>query len=196
MTTLAPVFGQTLSDSFLRTSFLKWQCRVRQIAMRDSEGRPDDAICPTVFLPGETDDFGRIITILNKSPGYSVTPEFEHMIAKTNDPAQRRDQAIQFLAATYYQKAAEFSDILSAVFQPGSPGAARLREAEHITLVYEAYAQRFELACKVWVLTQKNPLHKATMAHNRLFNPMLPADSVVLGFEPDWEMSTSQSGVT
>ncbi len=196
MTSLASVFGQNLSGSFVRTSFLKWQCRVRQIAMRDSEGRPDDAICPMVFLPGETVTFGRIITILNKSPGYSVTPEFEHMIAKTNDPAQQRDQAIKFLAATYYQKAAEFSDILSAVFQPGSPGALRLREAEKITLVFEAYTQRFELNCKARVLTPKNPLHRATMAHNRLFNPMLAADSVVLGFEPDWRSSTSQSGVT
>jgi hypothetical protein len=27
------------------------------------------------------------------------------------------------------------------------------------------------------------------MAHNRLFNPDLPNETIVLGFEPDWAVS-------
>ncbi|MEX0317317.1 MAG: hypothetical protein AB3N21_05180 [Ruegeria sp.] len=194
MSSLATSLGQTMSDDPLRMTFLKWQCRVRQIAMRDAEGRPDDAISPAVLLAGKTEPMGHIITVLNKAPGYSMTPEFEHMAAKTNDPAQRRDQAIRFLSATYFQKAAEFSDILTATFPPGSPGADRLHAAQRVTLVFEAYAQRFDLDCKVWKLAPHNPLHRATMAHNRLFNPNLPGDTVVLGFEPDWAASTSGTG--
>ncbi|WP_171173194.1 hypothetical protein [Ruegeria sp. HKCCD8929] len=194
MSSLATSLGQTMSDDPLRMTFLKWQCRVRQIAMRDAEGRPDDAISPAVLLAGEAEPMGHIITVLNKAPGYSMTPEFEHMAAKTNDPAQRRDQAIRFLSATYFQKAAEFSDILTATFPPGSPGAHRLHAAQRVTLVFEAYAQRFDLDCKVWKLASHNPLHRATMAHNRLFNPNLPGETVVLGFEPDWTASTSGTG--
>ena len=191
MNAIATTFGQSYSDNPLRLEFLRWQCRVRQLAMRDADGRPDDAISPAVILAGESEPVGHIITVLNKSPGYSVTPELEYMSAKTNDPAQRRDQAIRFLSATYYQKASEFSDILTATFPPGSAGAARLRAADRVTLVFEAYAQRYELDCKVWKLTVRNPLRRSTVAHNRLFNPGLPGDTVVLAFEPDWNSSSS-----
>ena len=103
MTSLGATLGETYSASPLRLAFLKWQCRVRQTAMRDNFGRPDDGITPALHLPGEDDPMGHIITLLNKSPGYSVTPELNHMARKTNDPAQRRDQAIRFFSATYYQ---------------------------------------------------------------------------------------------
>ena len=59
--------------------------------------------------------------------------------------------------------------------------------------MFEAYAQRYTLDCRVWRLTDKNMLHRATMAHNRLFNPALPGDTVVLGFEPDWSASIAES---
>lgn len=191
MSSLSASLGQSFSTSPLRLAFLKWQCRVRQIAMRDNEGRPDDAITPALTLPGETEPLGHVITILNKSAGYSVTPELNHMLAKTNDPAQRRDQALRFFSATYYQKAAEFSDILTSTFPPQSPGAAKIRAAETVTLEFDAYMQKFTLSCRVWTLAPKNPLYQSTMAHNRLFNPDLSPEAVVLGFEPDWESSGS-----
>jgi len=191
MSSLASQFGQSFSDHPLRMGFLRWQCRVRQMAMRERDGRPDAGIMPEVQLPGDSEPMGAIITVLNKAPAHSVTPELQHMAAKTNDPAQRRDQAIRFLSAAYYQKAAEFSDILTASFAPGSEGAARIHEAGRCTLIFEAYAQRFELDCKVWRLAPHNLLHQATIAHNQLFNPGLPPGTEVLGFEPDWEASTS-----
>lgn len=195
MISLGATLGESYSVSPLRLAFLKWQCRVRQMSMRDHQGRPDDAITPALFLPGEDAPMGHIITLLNKSPGYSVTPELLHMAKRTNDPAQRRDQAIRFFSATYYQKAAEFSDIQTATFPPGSPGAATIRKAETVRLRYEAYAQVFDLSCKVWKLAPRNPLYQSTMAHNRLFNPSLPDDTEVLGFEPDWDASSSEPEV-
>jgi len=195
MTSLGAALGESFSVSPLRLSFLKWQCRVRQMSMRDSQGRPDDSIMPAVTLEGADKPLGHIITLLNKSPGYSVTPELVHMAKKTNDPAQRRDQAIRFFSATYYQKAAEFSDILTATFPPDSPGAAQIRNAERVRLRFDAYSQVFDLACKVWRLAPNNPLHQSTMAHNRLFNPTLPGDTVVLGFEPDWAASHAEPEV-
>lgn len=191
MTSLGPVLGESFSTSPLRQAFMRWQCRVRQMAMRDNEGRPDDAITPALYLQGEAEPMGHVITVLNKAPGRSLTPEMLHMARKTNDPAQRREQAIRFLSATYYQEPEGFSDILTATFPPSSPGAARIREAGRARLVFDAYAQRFELDCKVWRLAPHNPLHQATMAHNSLFNPALHPDTEVLGFEPDWQNSTS-----
>lgn len=191
MTSLGATLGESYSTSPLRLAFLKWQCRVRQTAMRDNHGRPDDSIAPALYLPGEVEPMGHIITLMNKTPGYSVTPELIHMAKKTNDPAQRRDQALRFFSATYYQKAAEFSDILTATFPPASRGAAQIREAGTARLKFEAYTQVFDLTCKVWRLAVHNPLYQSTMAHNTLFNPTIAPDTEVLGFEPDWAASTS-----
>ncbi len=193
MSSLATQLGQSYSDHPLRVSFMKWQCRVRQLNMRESEGRPDDSIMPAVFLDGSETPLGHIITLMNKAPGYSVTPELQHMARKTHDPAQRRAEALKFLSASYYQKAAEFSDVLTATFPPGSEGALTIRRAQSCRLVFEAYSQRFDLNCKVWKLATHNTLYQATMAHNRLFNPAIPPDTIVLGFEPDWGTSSSQN---
>ncbi|MEM7321367.1 MAG: hypothetical protein AAF408_20365 [Pseudomonadota bacterium] len=191
MMSLGTTLGQTFSESPLRSAFLKWQCRVRQTAMRDNFGRPDDGITPALYLPGSAEPMGHIITLINKAPGFSVTPELRHMFAKTNDPAQRRDQAIRFFSATYYQKAKEFSDILTATFPPDSPGATQIRDAGKVRLVFDAYAQVFDLTCKVWRLAPHNTLHQSTMAHNKLFNAGLSPQTEILGFEPDWTNSTS-----
>ncbi len=193
MSSIATQLGQSYSDHPLRLSFLKWQCRVRQLSMRETEGRPDDGIMPAVYLDGADEPLGHIITVMNKSPGYSLTPEMLHMAKKTNDPAQVRDTAIKFLSATYYQKAAEFSDVLTSTFPPGSEGAKNIRRAKSCRLVFEMYNQRYDLACKVWKLAPHNLLHQATMAHNGLFNPGMPPDTVVLGFEPDWGASKGES---
>ena len=193
--TTAAILGATLSNHPMRMAFLRWQCHTRQLAMRQSDGRPDDAMTPAVWLEGAAEPMGHVITLMNKNPAYSVIAELEHMARKTNHPAQRRDQAIRFLSATYYQKAAEFSDILTATFPPGSPGAAALRDAEHVRLVFEAYSQRFDLRTRVWRLAEHNPLHRSTMAHNILFNPAIPPGTEVLGFEPDWENCTSEPPV-
>jgi len=191
MSSLAATLGITPQEHPLKGAFLKWQCRVRQMSMRDNEGRPDAAIMPEVILGGQTEPLGAIITVLNKSPGYSLTAELNHMAAKTNDPALRRDAAIRFLSSTYYQKAVEFSDILTATFPPKSPGAAEMRSSETCRLVFAAYNQRFDITCKVWRLVGRNPLYQATIAHNKLFNPTLPPDTEVLGFEPDWTTSSA-----
>lgn len=192
MNSIGAALGESFSTSPLRLAFLRWQCRVRQTLMREAEGRPEDGIMPALYLPGDDEPLGHIITVMNKSPGYSLTREMQHMAQKTNDPAQRRDQAIRFFSAAYYQKAGEFSDILTATFPPGSQGAAKIRDAQEVRLVFDAYAQVFDLSCKVWRLATHNPLYQATMAHNRLFNPNLPGETEVLGFEPDWNASTSE----
>ncbi len=191
MSSVASVLGTSFDRHPRKTAFLKWQCHVRQIVMRDKGGKPDDGFVPQVTLAGADEVFGHILTVLNKAPGYSLIPEMLHMAKKTHDRAQIRDQALKFLSATYYQRHAEFSDILTATFQPGSAGAKEIEGSGRATLTFEAYNQRFDLDCGVGRLAAHNPLFEATMAHNRLFNPDLPGDTEVLAFEPDWDMSSA-----
>ena len=77
----------------LRDSFMRWQCRVRQMMMRDDRGRPGDGITPALTLKGEDAPMGHVITLMSKLPQYSKTPEMRHLVRKTNDPALRREMS-------------------------------------------------------------------------------------------------------
>lgn len=191
----AALLGMRGTRHRLGDAFLRWQCRVRQLTMRDNLGRPDDAVTPALTLPGAAEPMGHIITVMHKSAQYSKTPEFMHMVRRTEDPAQRREKALQFFSENYYQKAAEFTDMLTATFPPGSPGAEAIRAAGACRLDFAAYGQSFAVQTRVWRLTEPHPLHASTLWHNRLFNPGLPPDTVVLGFEPDWEASSADPAI-
>lgn len=184
-------FRKQPKNQKLLESFLRWQCRVRQIAMRDNQGRPDDAIAPELTLAGETEPMGHIITVISKWGAYTKTPELKHMSKRTNDPAQRRNKALEFFSETYYQQSREFSDTLTATFPPDSAGADSLVAAGECTLKFEAYNQRFDLICKINRLPDSDPLYQSTWWHNLLFNPTLHPRTTVLAFEPDWDRSTS-----
>lgn len=176
----------------LRDAFLKWQCLTRQIAVRQNQGRPDEAVTPAVLLKGKTEAYDHIITVLSKTPQQSLLPELQHLVRRTLDPAQRRQKALELLSETYYQKPTSFSDILTATFPPQSPRAAVIRKADHCRLLFSGYGQSYQIECKIWALTKKNTLYQATFWHNFLFNPGLHPDTIVLGFEPDWTKSTSE----
>ena len=188
------ILGRRPPDHRLKERFLRWQCRVRQIAMRERGGQPDDAIVPALTLPGEREPLGHVITLISKWGTHSRTAELRHVVKRTNDPAERRKKALELFSETWYQQAREFSDVLTATFPPGSPGAARIVAAGRCTLDFDAYSQRFALDCAVRALPSSHPLHQATWWHNVLFNPSLHPDTLVLAFEPDWERSEAGAG--
>ena len=173
----------------LRGRFLGWQCRIRQIAMRGDDGRPSNGMTPLVSATEGGDPVARIVTVLCKRPEHSATMELRHMARRTHDPAERRENALKFFAERYYQPANEFSDSLTASFLPDSGIAATLLNHRECRLTFEQFSQRFELHCAVRRLSPHNPLRDATFWHNLLFNPRLSADSIILGFEPDWRKS-------
>ncbi len=170
--------------------FLRWQCRVRQMAMRENAGRPSDGITPAVFLPGAQEPMGHIVTVLSKRDPYSKTPELIHIAKRTNDPAQRREKALEYFSETYFQKADEFSDVLTASFAPDSDGASAIESAKNCSLVFEAYGQSYQLHCNVKSLPADHWLYQATWWHNYQFNQHLHPQSVILAFSPVWDRCT------
>ena len=173
----------------MRDRFLGWQCRVRQISMRSHDGRPTGGMTPLVSATGEDAPVGRIVTVICRRPEHSVTMELRHLARRTHDPAERRENALKFLAERYYQSWREFSDVLTASFPPGSETAATLLEHRECRLAFEQFSQRFDVHCTVRRLSRNNPLREATFWHNLLFNPRLSADCIILGFEPNWSKS-------
>ena len=174
------------ANQMLRENFLRWQCRTRQICVREREGKPDDAMLPAVYIGDAEEPLGHIITVMSKDQAYSRVPELKHMVKRTHDPATRRKAALTLFSETYYQKATEFSDVLTSTFTAESEGAKVLRAAGRCRLEFSAFQQTYSLDCKVWRLSRHNPLWQATYWHNMLFNPSLSPESVILGFEPDW----------
>ena len=169
-----------------RRAFLKWQCRVRRMAIRERGGQPDESVSPEVSFPDGSPAIGRIVTVLCRTGAHSATPELRHIAKSTHDPAVRREAALRFLAAEHYQDARRFTDVLAATFAPGSAAARRLDSAGGCVLEFRAFAQRFAFPCRPRPLAPGDSLREAAWWHNMLFNPSLPPDAAVFGFEPDW----------
>ena len=192
----------------MRDSFLRWQCRIRQISMRSHDGRPTSGMTPLVSparrsVPGSAqgpaqgptgsaDPTARIVTVLCRRPEHSATMELRHMARRTHDPGERREAALKFFAERYYQAAHEFSDTLTASFPPDSGAASKLLAGRECRLAFEQFSQRYDVRCTVRRLSENNPLREATFWHNLLFNPRLPTDCIILGFEPDWSKSEAE----
>ena len=83
---------------------------------------------PNLYLDKQKEPICKIITLIHKLPEFSLLTELKHIAKKTNDPSQRREQAIRLLSSSYYQKNKEFSDILTATFTPESEIAKTLIE--------------------------------------------------------------------
>jgi len=183
------------AQAALRDHFLGWQCRLRQMAVRQAGGQPTSGMRPTLVLPGET-DVGYEITVLvvRRAPEKS-TAEFRHLVQRTHDPAERYKNALKHLAATYYQRPQEFSDELTALFGPGSELAGRLLDTGRCRLHFEQYSQRYALLCRVRDLAAEEPAYQATYWHNSLFNRQIPAGIRIFGFQPDWAKAQAEPPV-
>ncbi len=184
--TSATVIQLAAAQEALRNHFLGWQCRLRQLAVRQASGRPTSGMRPAVALPGEDEAAVRLtVLIVQREPDEAIA-EFRHMVRRTHDPAERYDSALKFLAAAYYQHPQDFAEELTALFGPESDLAGRLLAEGRCTLHFEQYAQRYALPCRVRRLQEAEPAYQATYWHNSLFNPDLPANLGILGFQPDW----------
>jgi hypothetical protein len=174
------------AQATLRDHFLGWQCRLRQLAVRQAGGRPTSGMRPALFLPDQSAAAADITVLIIRREPAETTAEFRHLVQRTNDPAERYDSALKHLAAAYYQRPREFSDELTALFGPRSELVERLLVEDRCALEFTQYQQRYLLPCRVRDLAESMPAFQATYWHNALFNPKLPAGIRILGFQPDW----------
>jgi hypothetical protein len=178
---------QRLSDSDLRNYFLGWQCRVRQIAVREMGGMPTPGMRPAVWTKkGELVMDAMTVQLAEHHP-YETTTFFRFQIQKTNEQQKVRDAALRFLGAEYFQQPELFTGEMTALFAPGSALAGRMVKLKEVLLDFEQYSQRFRMFAKVRLLKEADPHREATLWHNRLFNPRTPGDAMVLAFRPVWK---------
>ena len=170
----------------LRQQFLTWQCRVRQIAMREDDGRPSEGMRPKILAPdGRVLSEGAIMLLVRSDPAES-TDFFEFQVKKNHDPNEVYQKGLTFLQSTHYHRANRFSDEMTALFLPESRLAASLVEMEACRLDFRQFSQTYRLPCAVREMAPDEPAYRNTLWHNRLFNTRLSDDVRILGFKPDW----------
>jgi hypothetical protein len=182
------------SAQSLRHHFLAWQCRIRQIAMRQDGGRPSPGMRPRVLdARGLKLAAGLTVLLLPVEPE-EATSYFRFQVMRTADPRDLYERALSYLQAEYFQSPASFSDRLLAVLPQGSAVAAALIAGGRCMLEFEQFSQAYRLPCAIAELKPGDAAREAAIWHNRLFNPALPETVHVLAFEPDWVSARADPG--
>ncbi len=174
-----------------REEFLRWQCRIRQIAMRDDDGKPSRGMQASVWLKGGIELIEAMNVLLVPGEPVESTDFFKFQIKKSNDPKQVMEKGLQFLQSTYYHHAPSFRDEMTALFSQRSGVAETLVGAGQCLLVFEQFNQMFKLVCTTRKLDADEDSWQATYWHNNMFNANLPGDATIVGFTPSWEKSQS-----
>ena len=175
----------------LQDNFLGWQCRVREYAMRNDEGRPTPGMCPRVRLEsGEQVSSALTLLLVPAQPLESIQ-QFRFIAQKTHDPQERYKKAMQLFSSAFYQHIEDFSGLLSGLFSNDSGIAKILQEEERCVLEFDYQQQSFKIPCSIGELSKDKQDYEFTYWHNLLFNPYLSPEVKILGFEPDWSEASA-----
>ena len=99
----------------LRDTFLAWQCRIRQIAMREHGGRPSPGMRPRL-LDRRGRELAAALTVLLLPRDFSEsTAFFRFQVMRSADPRDVYERALGYLQADFFQQPEQFSDLLLAV---------------------------------------------------------------------------------
>ena len=175
------------AENALRQAFLGWQCRLRQLSMRDDDGRPSSGMMPTLQVAGQ--DVGKIAVVMSKLDCEISIAEFRHIAKRTHDPKERLEAALRHFQSSYYQDPKSFDEKLTAVFSLDAELPRQLEGRDDCRLTFTQFNQIYELDCQATLLRRDDTNYQSTYWHNRLFNPALPADVQMICFRPDWSRS-------
>ena len=117
----------------LRDDFIGWQCRIRQLSARQAGGRPIPGMRPRVLAPHGHELSPAITVLIVEADPANSTALFKHQYLKTNDPIERYDKVLEILSGTYFQRPADFAEILQA--KPGITGLSQLAYADERKLL-------------------------------------------------------------
>ena len=168
----------------MRQAFLGWQCRLRQLAVREDEARPASGMRPNLSVAGQ--DAGAITVVITPIDPRISTDEFRHIARRTHDPRERYQAALRYLQSSHFQDPRQFDDRLTAIFGIESELPKMISGRSDCVLAFEQFSQRYRLSCSAELLDDDDQAFQATYWHNALFNPGLPAKVQILGFKPDW----------
>jgi hypothetical protein len=175
----------------LRTRFLGWQCRLRQIAMRQDGGRPSPGMRPRIVTRQGKEIAGALTVLLVPKEPAESTAFFRFQVEKTFDPQEIYERGLGFLQGDFFQQPDTFDDRLVAVLPEDAPLSTALIAAKSCVLEFDQFRQTFRLPCKLRELGGGDEARDAAIWHNRIFNPTLPDSVRVIAFQPDWAAASA-----
>jgi hypothetical protein len=175
----------------LRTHFLGWQCRVRQISCRQFGGQPMPAMRPCVSTDSRKVIIPEMTLLLILEEPSASTAFFKFQVQKTNDQEEVREAALRYMGADYFQIPEMFSDEMTAIFAANSPIAQSLSQMKIAVLKFDQYSQKYDLPCMVRRLKPREPAYKASYWQAQVFNSNLPGTVEVLAFKPNWKTAVA-----
>jgi hypothetical protein len=171
----------------LRHDFVAWQCRIRQIAMRQDGGRPSPGMRPRLLDTSGAELAPALTVLIVPAEPDESSAFFRFQVLKAQEARESYEQVLAYLQADYFQQPLTFSDRMTAVLPAGSPLAERLIAEGACTLLFEQFSQTYRVPCTVALLPHGDARREASLWHNRAFNPALPDTALVLEFTPDWK---------
>ena len=176
----------------LRDKFLGWQCRIRQIAVRDQGGQPLPPMQPRILDASDGSEIAPSVTvIIAEKECVESTAMFRHIVRRTHDPEKRYEEALKVLASAYFQHPGNFSDALLAVYPLDSALAERLVGAGRCVLEFEEFGEPFPIPCTITDLPPDDDVHQAAYWHNHMFNAAMPGAVRVIAFAPGWRQAAA-----
>jgi hypothetical protein len=179
--------GKHPSAEAFRDHFLAWQCRIRQVAMREHGGRPSAGMRPRIVDTAGRELAPALTVLLIPNEPEESTAFFRFQVMKTQDPRDVYERALAFLQADYFQEPETFSDRMVTVLPRDAALAAALLDERACVLEFVQSRQSYRIAAEVRALKSGHAAREAAIWHNRLFNPTLPDTVHVLGLQPDWD---------
>jgi hypothetical protein len=170
----------------IQNHFIGWQCRVRQYAMRNGEGRPTSGMRPDVLLEDGKEVASAVTLLLVPDLLQDSIRQFRFMALKTQDPQERYKKAIELLSSSFYQNVENFSGLMTGLFSMNSETVKMLVKNRKCVLKFDYQQQSYRIPASVKDFPKEEQAYEFTYWHNFLFNPHLSPDVIVLGFEPDW----------
>jgi len=178
-------------NSPVRDHFLAWQCRLRQVAMREDGGRPSPGMRPRATRENGAQIAPGISLLIVENDPATTVDLLRHTARKTHDPRKRYEDGLKILSAEYYEDPREFSDVMTALFPAHSEIAATLLREGRCLLHFQQESQTFDIPCAIRELGENDPSYQLTYWHNHLFNPCPPSQIRMLAFQPDWTHSSA-----
>ncbi len=173
----------------MRSRFLKWQCQIRQFAVRRRNGMPTLGMRPMVHLSDSNSYFGPVTVLIRHKKCQSITAQFKFISVKYQDPRERMQSALKLLSEIYYQFPEKFSDHLTAVFPLNSDYSSTILSSSLVTLSFREGGEKYKFPCKTNLLDSNDPAYQNSYWHNFLFNPSLPGKVDIIDFAPDWDLA-------
>ena len=129
----------------IQNYFIGWQCRVRELALRSEEGRPNGGMRPKIALKNGKVVFPAATLLIIPEHPDQIIRQFRFMALKTQDPKERYTKALQLLAARFYQKTEDFSGAMAGIFSRFSDEVMALEKDGYCIIEFDYQQQAFNL---------------------------------------------------